>query len=158
MRFPKSRRSRGTARLLLETLEDRCLLTLNPAVNYAVAAAPLDVVVGDFTGADDHVHGYLLKNGVFTQIDYPGADNTTTRSINVEGVIAGFYENEDGFSQAILVTGSNMVAFDFPGTSGTTGAFAINALGEVVGDYFDADGNDHGYLRRPQHGHENAAP
>src|SRR5438093_707638 len=34
----------------LEALEDRCLLTLSPAVNYAVAAYPLDMVVADLNG------------------------------------------------------------------------------------------------------------
>src|SRR5262245_62160177 len=38
------------SRLQLEPLEDRCLLSFNPAVNYDVAAYPLDLVVGDFNG------------------------------------------------------------------------------------------------------------
>src|SRR6266536_5645023 len=45
-----TRRSPPASRLCLEVLEDRCLLSLSPAVNYAVAAAPLDAVVGDFNG------------------------------------------------------------------------------------------------------------
>jgi Ca2+-binding RTX toxin-like protein len=43
------RRPRGP-RLQLEALEERCLLTLSPAMNYAVAAYPLDMVAGDLNG------------------------------------------------------------------------------------------------------------
>src|SRR5262245_52524797 len=43
------RRSKAS-RLLLEVLEDRCLLNFGPIVNYGVAAYPQDVVVGDFNG------------------------------------------------------------------------------------------------------------
>src|SRR5205823_2206521 len=50
----KHRRQRSlravTNRPQLELLEDRCLLSFSPAVPYAVAAYPLDMVVGDFNG------------------------------------------------------------------------------------------------------------
>jgi hypothetical protein len=47
------RRRRGktsSRRCLLEFLEERRLLSFNPAVNYAVAAEPLDVVAADLNG------------------------------------------------------------------------------------------------------------
>src|SRR4051794_40868807 len=43
------RRSRSS-RLLLESLEERCLLSFSPAVNYPVGANPQAVVTGDFNG------------------------------------------------------------------------------------------------------------
>jgi hypothetical protein len=53
-----NRRSRpnplATHRLHAEALEDRCLLTLNPAVGYSVLASPIDAAVGDFNG-DGHL-------------------------------------------------------------------------------------------------------
>jgi hypothetical protein len=44
-----SRRA-ATYRPNLEALEDRCLLSFSPAVNYGVGAYPLDTVAGDFNG------------------------------------------------------------------------------------------------------------
>ena len=38
------------SRLCLESLEDRCLLSFSPAVNYPVGANPQAVVTGDFNG------------------------------------------------------------------------------------------------------------
>src|SRR5262245_46292027 len=49
---PRARTGRGrpraTRKPLIEALEDRTLLSFSPAVNYPVAASPLDTVVGDF--------------------------------------------------------------------------------------------------------------
>ena len=46
-----SHRQRPASRKLhLEALEDRCLLSFNPVVNYPVGGSPLDVAAGDFNG------------------------------------------------------------------------------------------------------------
>lgn len=42
------RSQKPTRRLIVEALEDRCLLSLTPAVDYAVLTSPIDAVVGDF--------------------------------------------------------------------------------------------------------------
>jgi hypothetical protein len=44
------RRRPPSSRLFLESLEDRCLLSFSPAVNYPVGANPQAVVTGDFNG------------------------------------------------------------------------------------------------------------
>src|SRR6516162_4540243 len=43
-------RRRPLSRLLLEALEDRCLLSFLPAVNYPVGSYPHALVTGDFNG------------------------------------------------------------------------------------------------------------
>src|SRR5712671_6639206 len=43
-------RRRPPSRLCLESLEDRCLLSFNPAVSYPVGLSPQAVVTGDFNG------------------------------------------------------------------------------------------------------------
>jgi hypothetical protein len=46
-------------------------------------------------------HGFMVKNGVFTTLDFPGAQNTFPTRINNEGEIIGFFEGPDlahGFS------------------------------------------------------------
>jgi hypothetical protein len=44
------RRRPPTSRLVLESLEDRCLLSFSPAVTYPVGVEPWAVVTGDFNG------------------------------------------------------------------------------------------------------------
>ena len=44
------RRKPAATRLMLEALEDRCLLSFSPAVSYLVGTGPLAVVKGDFNG------------------------------------------------------------------------------------------------------------
>ena len=44
------RRRPAVSRLCLEPLEDRCLLSFSPAVNYEVGAVPAAVVTDDFNG------------------------------------------------------------------------------------------------------------
>src|SRR5260370_25769061 len=45
-----SRRRPAAGRLQLEALEDRCLLSFSPAVNYPVGLNPYPPVTGDFNG------------------------------------------------------------------------------------------------------------
>jgi hypothetical protein len=42
-------------------------------------------------------HGYLLSHGVFTRIDFPGADLTSVSGINSCGDIVGRYVTTDGY-------------------------------------------------------------
>ena len=110
-------------------------------------------MVGDFTGPDGLVHGYTLKNGHFTQIDHPGPYETSIRGIDLLGRITGLYAADDGSSFGLIVGPRGaMTSFEVPGSApGSTGAFAINALGIVVGTWADADGAGHGFARIPSH-------
>ena len=44
------RRSPPASRLCLESLEDRCLMSFSPAVNYAAGLSPQAVLTADFNG------------------------------------------------------------------------------------------------------------
>ncbi|PYU41526.1 MAG: hypothetical protein DMG53_21255, partial [Acidobacteria bacterium] len=77
-------------------------------------------------------HGFLLSDGTFTTIDYPGGISGTTQAhgINPEGVVVGLYTGHgtivggDAFrTRAYLRDASgNFTAIDFPGAENT---FAI---------------------------------
>jgi len=91
------------------------------------------------------VFGYVLVNGTFTNVAFPGALDTTVRGINPRGDLVGFYDTDDGSGHGIVGPLSHLASFDFPGGF-NTGGFAINAAGDVVGSYDDGDGNGHGFL------------
>jgi uncharacterized membrane protein len=80
-----------------------------PGANFTVASAinPKGQIVGlqsQSTGlgpdffAPGKTHGYLLSNGVFTPIDFPGAVFTAAIDINPEGAIVGRYITPEGIA------------------------------------------------------------
>jgi len=56
---------------------------------------------GSIVGAHSSNHGFLLRRGVFSVIDFPGTDVTVPIGINPEGDIVGFYFSGP-FATAIL--------------------------------------------------------
>jgi len=58
---------------------------------------PSGEVVGFFTDSANKTHGFLLRKGEFTTIDFPGEDvvSTQARGINPQGDIGGFYVSKD---------------------------------------------------------------
>jgi hypothetical protein len=91
----------------------------------------------------------------------PGADTaandfngTIPTSINIEGVIAGYYVDATNVYHAFVRSPTGKFAsFEAPNADTTAQSFngtlasAINDLGEVTGFYFDAAGLQHGFVR-----------
>ena len=111
-------------------------------------------IVGDYIGNDDVYHAFLrAKNGAITVIDAPGAVDTFASDINDSGTITGSYEDDNGDHGYIRSAGGAFTTFDAPGgPAGGDIAGRINNLGEVEGDYANADGVQHGLIRNPDGG------
>ena len=61
--------------------------------------------MGRYDDSDAKSHGYLLRRGHFTTIDFPGAPTFTTAiGINPRGDIVAFYKSADGASHGYLLT------------------------------------------------------
>jgi len=58
---------------------------------------PSGEIVGFFVDSANKTHGFLLREGDFTTIDFPGEDvvSTQARGINPQGDIVGFYVSKD---------------------------------------------------------------
>jgi|SRR5579872_512108 len=89
-------------------------------------------------------HGFLDNNGVFTQLDFPGAEGTTAFAINKAGVIVGEYETRL-LNHSFLYQNGIYADLNYPRANWTV-ATGINDLGVVVGHYQDALGNLHGFM------------
>ena len=50
-------------------------------------------IVGEFDDAGGNTHGFVFDNGVFTQIDVPGAGFTIVSGVNALGQLAGYYQD-----------------------------------------------------------------
>src|SRR5437899_647800 len=62
---------------------------------------PSGEIVGFFVDAANKTHGFLLRKGEFTTIDFPGEDvvSTQTRGINPQGDIVGLYVSKDALGK-----------------------------------------------------------
>jgi uncharacterized membrane protein len=49
-------------------------------------------------------HAYLLRNGVFTSFDFPGATGTGAGGINPDGTIVGVYFDTAGHLHGFIRT------------------------------------------------------
>lgn len=87
-------------------------------------------VVGDY---NDEViaHGYVLSNGNYTTLDFPGAGTTIPLAINSQGIIVGVYENGDFTVHGFIYNGAFSTS-DCP--AGGSAVTSINDLGDTVGN------------------------
>jgi probable HAF family extracellular repeat protein len=91
---------------------------------------------GAFNPATD---GFVDANGVFTTLNYPGANATSPFAVNNAGTIVGFYTINLTGPHAFLYQNSTFTTIDFPG-SGYTLATSINNFGVVAGLFADSTG------------------
>lgn len=98
--------------------------------------------------ADPTWHGFVLQNGAFTQIDFPAAQWTKALGINDNGDIVGYYaDGTTAFLHGFLFSKGVYTTLDPPDSVvGETIASGINNIGQIVGYYDGADGNQHGFL------------
>jgi|SRR5215469_4875616 len=109
-------------------------------------------IVGRWTDTAGYNHAYLrTHDGQFTFFD-PAAPCVITRSatvahgINDVGDIVGRCFDSNKVEHGFLLRDGALTILDFPGSL-TTDAWMVNNSGEIVGDYTDATGLVHGYLR-----------
>ena len=105
-------------------------------------------ISGDFySGTDQLHHGFLLKNGQYTQLDVPGAVETFGAGINASGSMTFFWVDFSGYIQSSLYNGTNYTTIDVPGAASTY-AQSINTAGDIVFLWFDPYGIEHSALKK----------
>jgi hypothetical protein len=109
-------------------------------------------VIAGFYGANVS-NGFLLTEGKFQTVDFPGAVATALRGINNLGAVSGTYSivdlNADEFGFIIPRRGP-AISFKLPDPSGTGIVVGgINDLRQLVGYYTDATPALVGFLRQP---------
>lgn len=72
-------------------------------------------IVGDFLGADNHFHGFELRNGQFTTIHPNGATDTFVNGINSIGTIVGNFFTGGPDSHGFIRSSTGGIStLDFP--------------------------------------------
>src|SRR6266576_800040 len=109
---------------------------------------PSGVIAGSYFTPDGKQHGFVLRDGVFSAVDVPGAASTFIGWINARGDIVGNYTDARGVHVYVLSRGS-FTTIDFPGTAPMCKAgFGISDSTRIVGAYVGSDGVTHGFLRQ----------
>jgi hypothetical protein len=99
------------------------------------------VVVGTYhLTEDDADHGFMWKNGVFTNIVFPGSGSTTPNKINDNGDIVGTYVDSSIISHGFSFDKNRFSTIDPPGSLGTE-IFALNNFDNVLGVFSTSSGN-----------------
>jgi uncharacterized membrane protein len=108
--------------------------------NYSEAFKNNDAgdVAGVFRDNAGTPHGFFLsKKGVLTQLDFPGAGDTTAWGINESGTVVGYfdvYDSQGNFiaNHGFTWEGGKFTQVDYPGAVDTA-LIGINASGDMVG-------------------------
>ena len=88
-------------------------------------------------------HCFSLLNGVYTQIDYPGALGTACNAVNNKGDIVGIYLGATQF-KGFLYSNGVFTTID-PAPSFYSSAQGINDSGEIVGSFLNPSNRSHGF-------------
>jgi uncharacterized membrane protein len=105
-------------------------------------------IVGTFRVPPAATRGFLLRNGVLSEIAYPGAAYTQPDDINAAGDVVGYYLL-NGVEHGFLLRSGVYTSIDVPGAS-LTNARGISPEGEIVGVFTAVDLDNvqrtHGFL------------
>ena len=104
-------------------------------------------------------HGFLLRDGVFENVEFPGHLNTIAAGVTDIGEVIGCYHDHD-FSttmHGMILSHGNYTALDghyppLPNESASMNNGATPHGDLLVGLWTDTAGNTHGYLLRPSDG------
>lgn len=124
------------------------------AVPGAIETYPLGIsAVGEVVGYYNNGSGQLLSfsfnRGKYQQLIIPHAPLAEVFGINPAGTaLVGSYSPSSGVTAGFLYQNNVLTTLQFPGSKNTV-ARGVNADGEVVGTFYDASGNYHGFLWTP---------
>jgi uncharacterized membrane protein len=99
-------------------------------------------IIGFYVGLDGVGHDFLLRNGIFSNIVYPG--DASSRAINARGDIVGAFSDGSG-GHGFLRRDGKFTKIDYPGATSTI-AFGINNTGDITGQYITASGAVRGFI------------
>jgi uncharacterized membrane protein len=115
------------------TLDDPNAATTGGTGTFPAAINDSGQIVGTFFGSDARNHGFLLSQGQYTTLDYPGSHNTHLTGINDEGEIVGYADHGPSSLAFELSHGQYTALPNIKGKVPTP--LGINSLGEIVGTY-----------------------
>ena len=112
---------------------DPGVLTEGRGINHARA------VTGFYTGNDGFFHGYFVHQGVFSEFNVAGANDTLCEGLNNFGDFVGAFDSNTQGTTAFSDIGGTMATINIPGAT-LSYAFGINRSRQSTGQYTDSAG------------------
>lgn len=106
-----------------------------------------DVVGGIVTAPFDRL-GFLRDSSGNISLFKVDGHRTRARGINDSGQIVGFMDTSSGVQGFVGTLSGGFTPVNVPGATDTLPQGIANS-GAIVGQYFDADGNTHGFIATP---------
>jgi uncharacterized membrane protein len=103
----------------------------DPGTTGAMSINNSGVIVGTYLLKSDR-HGFMVKNGHFSSIDFPGAAETQVFKISSDGDIVGTYSMPFGVSHRFSFANGKFRTIDQPNTS-FNAVRGVNSHDQIVG-------------------------
>jgi uncharacterized membrane protein len=103
----------------------------DPGTTGAMSINNHGVIVGTYLLKSDR-HGFMVKDGHFTSIDFPGAAETQVFKISSDGDIVGTYSMPFGFSNGFSFANGKFRTINQPNTS-FNAVRGVNSHDQIVG-------------------------
>jgi probable HAF family extracellular repeat protein len=117
-----------------------------PASMHNGATPDGQMIVGLYTDMmDGRGKAYIVRRGVFSPLEVPGAAQTAAWDVNPAGLVVGLYRDAAGAFHGFHYDGQAFGRVDVPGATATR-IFGVNVHGDMVGAFVDASGRTHGFL------------
>jgi uncharacterized membrane protein len=115
-----------------------------PGANGGTTAVSINnsgVVVGTYLLFDDDIpHGFMWKNGNFTNITAPDGSTATPTKINNNGDIVGTFVDPNGIERGFSLDKGRFTAISHPNTTDTK-IFGLNNFDNILGIFSTSAGN-----------------
>jgi uncharacterized membrane protein len=100
------------------------------------------VIVGSYLIAEQRsgAHGFMWKNGVFTNVNVPGAEATFPAKVSNKGDIVGTFVDSAQFEHGFAFDKGRYSTIDPSGSQGTQ-VFALNNFDNILGFFATAKDN-----------------
>jgi hypothetical protein len=110
-------------------------------------------VVGQYLGADGHVHAYLQSGSRFSGLDVSGASDTYVNDIDDSGEILLDAIFESGANRNYIWSRGTLTPLPNVEGAAATYTYGFNKRGDICGRWYDPDGGSHAFLALRTTGH-----
>lgn len=102
-------------------------------------------LVGNATGLDGNLHGFVSRNGVVSQVDFPGGARTKPYGIAADGTIVGSFHEHRVIQGFLRGPAGHYQALNIPGAIQTV-AYGINNVAHKIVGVYTTSGHAHGFV------------
>jgi len=118
----------------------------------SIETTPQDInnlrqIVGSYLDSNSVFHGFIFNSGAFTTFNTPFSDSIIAGSNDLGDIVGQYFDSDTQTVRSYLFSEGIFSLIDVPSATNTF-VSEINNNREIVGDYYDSEGNAHGFILR----------